>query len=221
VLARADAVPVLLPAGLDTRSIGEFVAGADGVLLPGGVDPHPRHFGEEPHPRTVIDEALDALEFTVVAAAIGRGLPILGICRGSQVLNVALGGSLVQHLPTDPIDHNPDGPLDRHVHGIEFVDGTRLRALAGVPRLDVNSWHHQAISRVATGLRVAAVATDGVVEAVEAVDGRSWMVGVQYHPEELIADHPAHQALFHSFLAACRQAGPRAAGKAPGPGRQP
>jgi putative glutamine amidotransferase len=198
------AIPVLIPPGLDETAVNDLVADVDGLLLPGGVDPHPRHFNEAVHPMTVIDEDLDALELSVIAAAMQAGLPTLGICRGSQILNVALGGTLIQHLGNEPIDHRPDGPLDRHIHQVQLSEGSRLRTLAGAATLHVNSWHHQAIGRVADTLRVAAVADDGVVEAIESADPDTWVVGVQYHPEELLA-HPAHSALFSSFADSCRQ----------------
>jgi putative glutamine amidotransferase len=197
------AIPVLMPPGLDAPAVEKLVGEADGVLLPGGVDPHPRYFGEDIHPMTLIDEELDELEFATVEAARRVGLPILGICRGSQVLNVAFGGSLIQHLETAPIDHKPDGPLDRHIHRAQLREGTRLHALSETAELAVNSWHHQAIGRLGDGLQVAAVAEDGVIEAIESADGSEWILGVQYHPEELMSV-VSHRAVLAEFVAAAR-----------------
>jgi putative glutamine amidotransferase len=197
------AIPVLMPPRLDRRAIEAFVRSVDGLLLPGGVDPHPRHFDEEVHPMTVVDEPLDTLEFATIDCARRAHMPILGICRGSQVLNVALGGSLIQHLETAPIDHKPNGPLSQHIHHIELTAGTRLHATCAVDQLKVNSWHHQAIGRLGRGLRVAARAEDGVIEAIESANPEEWVIGVQYHPEELTAI-AAHRALLAEFVAAAR-----------------
>lgn len=202
-LLAEGAIPVLMPPGLDSAAVNDFVQGVDGLLLPGGVDPHPRYFDEDVHPMTLIDEELDALEFATIEAVRRERLPMLGICRGSQVMNVAFGGSLIQHLETSPIDHKPDGPLNRHIHLAKLVEGTRLRALSGVDELRVNSWHHQAVGRVGDGLKVAAVAEDGVIEAVESIDPDTWIVGVQYHPEEM-SDGKAHRSLLTDFVAAAQ-----------------
>lgn len=202
-LIAAGATPVLVPPGLDADSIAEVVGTVDALLLPGGVDPHPRHFDEDVHPMTLIDEELDELEFVAVQAARAAGLPILGICRGSQMLNVAFGGSLIQHLDTSPIDHKPDGPLDRHIHRAQLTEGTRLHALSETTELLVNSWHHQAVGRLGAGLKVAAIAEDGVVEAIESTDATEWIVGVQYHPEELRGVN-SHQALMADFVHTAR-----------------
>lgn len=199
----AGATPVLLPPGLDRDAVAEVLADIDGLLLPGGIDPHPRHFGEEIHPLTLIDEDLDALEFLVIEQSLALGLPVLGICRGSQILNVCLGGSLVQHLEETSVDHRPDGPLNAPIHEIQIIAGTRLHAIVGDQRLAVNSWHHQAVARTAPGLRVAAVADDGVIEAVESSDPDRWILGVQYHPEELTSV-VAHRSVLTAFVAACR-----------------
>jgi putative glutamine amidotransferase len=206
-LITVGADPVLLPPGLARGGVERLVADMDGLLLPGGVDPHPRHFHEAVHHAAVIDEELDAIEFAVIDSALRRRIPILGICRGSQILNMALGGSLIQHLHEDPIDHRPDGPLDRHVHRIDLVEGSRLRQLAGVAEMAVNSWHHQAVARLGAGLHATAFASDGVVEAVESTDPDRWIVGVQYHPEELL-DRPAHRRLFDAFFDASTQPRP-------------
>ncbi|WP_432034755.1 gamma-glutamyl-gamma-aminobutyrate hydrolase family protein [Streptomyces cucumeris] len=206
-LTTSGSEPVVIGSGAATTALAQLLERADGLLLPGGVgapDPHPRHFGEEPHPATVINEELDALEFAAVAMAVGLGMPVLGICRGCQVLNVALGGSLVQHLPHSEVNHLQDQPLHTATHRLSLVEGSRLATLHGAHRLKVNSLHHQAVARPAPGLTVAAVAEDGCVEAIEATSSNRWIVGVQYHPEELV-DQPPHRLLFDAFVSACAQ----------------
>jgi putative glutamine amidotransferase len=207
-LVAAGAIPVAIPPGLDGEAVAAVLDRVDGVLLPGGVDPHPRAFDEDVHSEALIDEALDRLELDVIAAAMRRRLPILGVCRGSQILNVALGGSLIQHLPAALLDHRPNGPLHEEVHEISIEPGSRLGRLAGQSSLRVNSFHHQAIARTAESLTVVARAPDGVIEAVESADPDRWLVGVQYHPEELTGP-PAHRALFADFVTACTQSRPR------------
>ncbi|MFF9774964.1 gamma-glutamyl-gamma-aminobutyrate hydrolase family protein [Streptomyces sp. NPDC013978] len=202
-LASSGAIPIALMPGTDGAAIRQVVERVDGLFLPSGVDPHPRHFGEEVHPRTVIDEDLDALEMNAIASATDLGMPILGVCRGCQILNVALGGSLVQHLePGGPVDHLPDLPLKSEVHDVRIAADSRLARLSEARLLRVNSLHHQAVARPAPALRVVATAQDGIVEAVEARDPDRWIVGVQYHPEELM-DQQAHRNLFDDFVSSC------------------
>ena len=161
-----------------------------GLLLPGGLDIHSRHWQEELHPAAEPDEARDALELALVREAVRLGLPVLGICRGAQVLNVALGGSLIQDIPAqcqvDPGLHNLGGSDEAvEAHQVVIAAGSRLARLMGAELATVNSRHHQAVLRVAPGLR--AVAWQGeLVEAVEADDPERWVVGVQWHPENLV-----------------------------------
>lgn len=202
-LASSGAIPIAIMPGIDDAAIRYVMERVDGLFLPGGVDPHPRHFGEEVHPKTVIDEDLDALEMNTIASAADLDMPILGVCRGSQILNVALGGSLVQHLePGGPVNHLQDLPLKSEVHELRMEDDSRLARLSDALLLHVNSLHHQAIARPAQALRVVATSEDGTIEAVEAADPDQWIVGVQYHPEELIDQH-AHRNLFDDFVSSC------------------
>ncbi|WP_200302448.1 gamma-glutamyl-gamma-aminobutyrate hydrolase family protein [Streptomyces adelaidensis] len=202
-LASSGAIPIAILPGVDDAAIRHVMERVDGLFLPGGVDPHPRHFGEEVHPKTVIDEDLDALEMNAIAIADGWEMPILGVCRGCQILNVALGGSLVQHLePGGPVDHLQDLPLKSAVHELRMEGDSRLARLSETRLLRVNSLHHQAIGGPARALRVVGTAEDGVAEAVEARDPERWIVGVQYHPEELI-DQRAHRNLFDDFVSSC------------------
>ncbi|WP_405723180.1 gamma-glutamyl-gamma-aminobutyrate hydrolase family protein [Streptomyces sp. NBC_01537] len=202
-LTSSGAIPVAIMPGTDDAATRYVMERVDGLLLPGGVDPHPRYFGEDVHPETVIDEDLDALEMSAIAGAADLGMPVLGVCRGCQILNVALGGSLVQHLePGGPVNHRQDLPLDSEVHELRIDGDSRLARLSDARLLRVNSLHHQVIATPAEELRVVGTSEDDLVEAVEAADPDRWIVGVQYHPEELI-EQRAHRALFDDFVASC------------------
>ena len=181
-----------------------FFEALDGLVLPGGPDPHPSRWGEPVHPSTNIDEARDALEYAVLAGCLQRGIPVLGVCRGLQLANVALGGSLVQDLPLGPVDHR--GPGDRTVlaHELRLLEGSRMAAISGRPDLRVNSAHHQAIGRLGDGLVASGWAEDGCIEAIEWATDDRWLVAVQYHPEDLHPAEPAHLRLFTTFLEQAR-----------------
>lgn len=204
-LTNAGAVPVVLVPSLDAAAVQQVMENVDGLFLPGGVDapdPHPRHFGEDVRPETVVDDNLDALEIAAIDYATTSGMPVLGVCRGCQILNVALGGSLIQHLEPGRVNHLQDLRSHPEAHELRLEPGSRLAELSGTQRLRVNSLHHQAIADTAPALRVVGMAEDGVVEAVEATDPDRWIVGVQYHPEEL-TDRPAHHRLFDDFVTHC------------------
>lgn len=204
-LVAAGLVPLgLLPAaGAD--AVAQLLAGADGVLLPGGVDVNPSRYGQRVLPTSRIDDDTDELELDVIAEARRRRMPVLAICRGAQVLNVALGGSLIQHLTGEIIDHQPKVPLERLVHDIRIAPGSVLHGVMGQSNVAVNSCHHQAIGDVGAGLRAVAWAEDGVIEAVESDDPGWWAVGVQYHPE-LLGAGSVHAELFSAFAKACHEA---------------
>jgi putative glutamine amidotransferase len=195
-----------LVSALDSRPLDDaFFEGLGGLVLPGGPDPHPSRWGEPVHPATVIDEARDALEYAVLSGCLERGVPVLGVCRGLQVVNVALGGTLVQDLPHRPLDHR--GSPDRTVlaHELRVLEGSRLHATAGSTHLRVNSAHHQAIGRLGDGLVATGWAEDGCVEAIEWAGDDRWLVAVQYHPEDLHATDPAQLRLFTTFLERARE----------------
>jgi putative glutamine amidotransferase len=180
----------------------------DGVVLGGGVDVDPARYGQAARPGAGVEVDLerDTTDLYVFDRAWREETPILGICRGLQVLNVALGGTLVQDLPTQrpsAVSHQ-QGPRDRarRDHLVRVAEGTLLASLAGAEELSVNSRHHQAIDRLAPGLQVSATAPDGAVEGVEAT-GERWCVAVQWHPENL-ADDPPSRRLFAEFARAVR-----------------
>ena len=185
----AGGIASLLPPQPVDDSIAERVLdGLDGLVITGGRDVDPATYGQAPHPTT--DEPArdrDAWEFALVRGALARGLPLLGICRGAQVLNVALGGTLHQHLP-DVVGHYQHqlGNAVFSTSAIQTVPGTRLAALIGAST-DAQCYHHQAIADLGTGLMASAWDRDGVVEAVE-IPGQTFVLAVQWHPEERLDD---------------------------------
>jgi putative glutamine amidotransferase len=191
-IAKSGGVPVLLPP--NGFGAEEVVGRLDGLILSGGADIDPARFGQEPHPRTVIVADRDAWEFAVLEAALARDLPVLAICRGIQVLNVAVGGTLHQHLPevlghTDHLQKpGTFGPMK-----VRLDKGCRLGQLLG-DRVTVPCHHHQGLDRLGEGLAAVGWADDEVVEAVELSD-RRFVVGVQWHPEQDESDLRLFEAL--------------------------
>ena len=197
-LMRAGLVPLLVPPLLDPEAACAALDGVRGLVLTGGEDVEPGRYGAAPHPKLgEIDRARDAVELALVAGAERRRLPVLAICRGIQILNVALGGTLYQDLASErpgPVDHADA----RSRHGLRIESGTLLHRTLEVGDASVNSRHHQAIRDVAPGLRVNAWAEDGVIEGAERKDRAApWTLAVQWHPEEDVED-----ALFRGFAAA-------------------
>ena len=200
---RAGGAPVLLAPGLDDALRKRM----DGLLLSGGGDVDPARYGEPRHPKTGdVSEARDELEIELVRRAVSSGLPVLAICRGVQVLNVALGGSLIQDIPSETgsrIIHSQPEPRDAATHRVGLIEETsRLGGITGATELVVNSFHHQAIKRPGHGLRAVARAEDGIIECVEPTEGDAFLLGVQWHPEEMIELDAASRSLFSAFVAA-------------------
>ena len=191
----AGAEPVNLPAG--TADLPE----GDGLLLPGGWDVDPARYGEAPDPKLGrIDKELDDTELRLFAQARDRGLPVLGICRGQQVINVAMGGSLIQHLEGHEVRAYGRSHL---AHTIEVDPRSELGRAAGEDEIRVNSFHHQAIDKLAPGLTQTARDDDGTIEGVETSDGL--IVAVQCHPEELTVDLLWAKRLFERFVDRARK----------------
>lgn len=197
--ARAGGAPLLFPPLDDAEAIASAVAAVDGVMLTGGGDMVSLAYGEEPHVASKLqDPTRDAMELAVTHGALERGLPILGVCRGAQVLNVALGGTLIQDIPSQVpsgIKHFSEGMETVLLHTITIEPGSLLAQLFGTGKTAINTWHHQAVKELGRGLRVSARSPDGVIEAIEADDGRP-ILGVQFHPEECAARYPLFQTLF-------------------------
>ncbi|MGA8207093.1 MAG: gamma-glutamyl-gamma-aminobutyrate hydrolase family protein [Candidatus Dormiibacterota bacterium] len=195
--------PVLLPTRSSLPADLSFVSG---LLLPGGPDVDPLRYGQDLDPTTEPDPESDQIEFALAEWALDTGVPLLAICRGIQVLNVVLGGTLHQDLPHHAPRGDPEQPQvrDQLAHTIRLEPSSRLREIVGADEIEVNSIHHQGIDRLASGLRASAWAPDGLIEGVE-VPGSRFVIGVQHHPEELAPHEPAARALFQAFAQAARE----------------
>src|SRR5581483_1644188 len=205
---QAGGVPVALPPQLSAASMRRLAENLRGLLLTGGGDMAPARFGEGPHATLYdVSPARDTLEISVLQGALDRGLPVLAVSRGLQVLNVALGGSLYQDVGTDPgtqMPHSQKEPRDQPTHKVRLTPGCRLAATLGTEELEVNSMHHQAIKRLGRGLTAVAWAPDQLVEGAEMDDPSRFVVGVQWHPEELVGHSEPARRLFAALVAAAR-----------------
>ncbi len=193
-LEHAGALPIILPPlsgadALGAEALGRMLDSVDGLVLTGGEDVDPARYHAAAHPLIgPTNAARDATEIALVLAARARRIPMLAICRGIQLLNVALGGTLIQHLPAErpsSIDHDPPLGREARVHDVVLDHGSRLAAALGETHVRVNSFHHQALDRVADGLRVVARAGDGIIEGAEWRGDDWWVLAVQWHPEDL------------------------------------
>ena len=208
-LLEAGAIPIVLPAIHDSVAIKRLVASCDGFLIPGGQDIDPGRYGKRRKPHTHRSAtARDLMEDALIRAAIAADKPVLGVCRGMQSLNVALGGTLHQDIHTehsrDSLPHVQGRPFDMPAHMVDVVEGTKLAECVGAPRLGVNTIHHQSIAELGEGLIVSAVSPDdGVVEGVE-MPGKRFVVGVQWHPEHMWRTRPHSKRLFSAFVEAAR-----------------
>jgi putative glutamine amidotransferase len=206
----AGAVPVLLTPHLSAEAVAALWQRLDGLVLTGGGDIDPARFASTRHP-TVDDvsPARDELELGLTRRAVGDDVPLFAICRGIQVLNVALGGTLIQDIPSErpgPIVHSQTEPRQQATHPVKVMgEGTRLGRILGVLEVDVNSMHHQAIDRPGEGLRAVAWAPDGIIEGVEMTGDDRFVLGVQWHPEELVGHDRAARNLFAAVVDAARR----------------
>jgi putative glutamine amidotransferase len=213
VVQAAEAVPVLVPA-LGERYLRDWLASFDGILFtgsPSNVEPH-RYRGPKSAPGTLHDPERDATTLPMINGAIEAGLPVFGICRGFQEINVALGGTLTQKLQDLPgnLDHREDAslPLEDQYgpsHEIELVEGGMLHKIAGSRKIKVNSLHSQGVERLAPSLVTEAKAEDGVIEAFRIDGARTFALAVQWHPEWKVMENPFSRALFAAFGQAGRE----------------
>ncbi len=207
-IQQAGGVPVALPPQLSAASLARLCRGLDGLLLTGGGDLDPALYGETPHPTVCeVAPARDALECSAVRIALDRRLPILAICRGVQLLNVALGGTLFQDVGTDPgteLAHSQREPRDQPTHKVRVQAGSRLAETLGTDELEVNSMHHQAVKGLGAGLAAVAWAPDRIIEGVEVTDASRFVLGVQWHPEELCGDSEPARRLFTALVGSAR-----------------
>ncbi|MGQ0802793.1 MAG: gamma-glutamyl-gamma-aminobutyrate hydrolase family protein [Actinomycetota bacterium] len=192
---------VLMPDELDEHEANDLLDRFDGLLLLGGGDLDPETYGQARAEETYgVIGRRDGFELPLVRAAVGRGLPTLAICRGHQALNVALGGTLEQHIPTGDVSHGlPGVEGGAAMHAVRLQEGSRLAQAMGTTRARVSSHHHQAVEKLGDGLEAVAWADDGVVEGIELANGDAWIVGAQWHPEDTATGDPAQQRLFDAF----------------------
>lgn len=202
---RAGGIPVLIPPA--EPYLHALLDRLDGLILAGGGDLDPELYAGAQHATVyMVDPERDQSELAMARRVAADGKPTLGICRGAQVINVALGGSLIEHLPDvvgDATIHRILPPEEPAKHGVHVDEHSRLAAILQSRHVEPTSWHHQAMRRVADGLTVVAWAPDGTVEAAELVT-HPWLIAVQWHPEMTAAHDATQQRLFDAFVAACR-----------------
>ncbi len=206
VLEACGALPIMLPLTTDPEELRDAFSLCDGILMTGGHDVDPKLYGEEA--KAVCGTACrprDEMERYLFDGCLREDKPVFGICRGIQLMNALLGGTLYQDLPSEhpsPVEHHMSPPYDLPIHNVEIVDGTRLSDIIGAGTYAVNSYHHQAVKTLAPQARAMAFSEDGLVEALE-VSGKKFAVGVQWHPEFAFERDPKCRALVQAFVDAC------------------
>lgn len=212
-LLHAGAVPVMLPLTADAATLRRLAAVCDGYLFTGGQDVQPGFYGQTAHAQCgETCPARDAMEAELLTLALQADKPVLGICRGIQFLNAALGGTLWQDLPAQhpsPVTHHQAPPYDLPAHTVKVLPDTPLHSLLGRDTLPANSCHHQAVRELAPALRAMAAAPDGIVEAVY-MPAKRFVWAVQWHPEFNYKAEPTSRAIFAAFVQAARQRAARA-----------
>ena len=199
----AGGTPLLIPSDEDDGLAAEYLPLLHGLLVPGGEDVTPALYGEDPLRQvTFMNEEKDRMELALIRGAVDRGMPVFGICRGIQLLNVCFGGTLYQDLPAQypgVLGHAQDMAIRGQLtHRVDLAEGSLMERLLGREPLSVNSYHHQAVRTPAPGFAVTATAADGVIEAVE--DSRRNLYAVQWHPEDLVVPHPRFRPLFSHLV---------------------
>jgi putative glutamine amidotransferase len=208
-VAAAGGAPVILPPYLEPSHLRRTLNGVDGLILSGGGDIYPSFFGEKDQGLLWrVDDERDRTEIALAKWALAEGIPVLAICRGVQVLNVASGGTLIQDIPTqveNPLSHSSVAgrPVPRIAHPVEVESNTRLATLIGAGTVGVNSAHHQAAKSIGSDLVATARAPDGVIEGLEAPDHR-FCIGVQWHPEAMVEETPVMLELFQGLVEAAQ-----------------
>ncbi|RFB18058.1 gamma-glutamyl-gamma-aminobutyrate hydrolase family protein [Bacillus sp. HNG] len=208
---QAGGIPVILPIGID-EDVSQLVTNLDGLLLTGGGDIDPFLFGEEPHPKLgAISPGRDDLEPAIIKEMIAADKPILAICRGIQILNIALGGDMYQDIysqhETQLLQHSQKAPRYHFAHFVKAKEGSLLASIAGTTEFKVNTDHHQSVRHVPYPLDVSGVASDGIIEAIEST-GHSFVLGVQWHPEGLaVRGDQISKRIFSRFVESCSEKG--------------
>lgn len=209
----AGGLPVLIPILSDLSELDHLLPFLNGILFSGGMDIQPYHYGEQPQPLLrAVDPQLDTFEMALVHWALQRDMPVLGICRGMQLINVALGGTLYQDLAAQhpgSLQHNrSDLPRRDLAHSMSIDRGSLMMDILQARQLAVNSFHHQAVKEPGEGVRISGWAEDGVVELLE-VARRRFVMGVQCHPEDMYRDVAAFTRLFQAFVHICSEPAPK------------
>jgi len=209
-LAAFGAAPIIIPLNLPKTALRAVFARLDGLCLPGGGDVDPARYGEAPHPALgPVNQARDSTELALASWALAADLPVLGICRGIQLLNVATGGSLYQDIPSQlshAVHHDSEPtelPWSQPAHRIRVAAGSQLANILGTQDLMTNSFHHQAIKRLGDGFKAVAWTDDSIIEGIESPSLR-FAVGVQWHPEAMFHSDPLARRIFAAFVAATR-----------------
>jgi putative glutamine amidotransferase len=207
-LRKVGLLPVVIPP-LTASEGPALLDSLAGLVVTGGEDVAPSRYGQAPHPTVEAHEPRDESEIALIVEARQRLIPTLAICRGIQVVNVALGGTLIQDIPSQTpsaLNHDPEHERGARVHAVRVDPSSRLARSLGTDCLTTNSFHHQALDSIAPGIRVSARAEDGIIEGAESEDPEWWMLAVQWHPEELLdAAEPWDRNLFAAFAAAVRR----------------
>jgi putative glutamine amidotransferase len=210
-VTEAGGEPVVLPPSVGLQAAEALLEGLDGLLLSGGTDLDPDYYGEGPIPELgVTIPERDALEMALLRLALQRGMPIFGICRGTQILNEALGGTLYQDVPSqlgvDVLDHWQETPKCQPTHEVEVLDDSYMAAIMDRQTVEVNSYHHQGIKGLADALTVTAHSSDGVIEAVESRDfSECRLIGVQWHAEGMRDTGLGHRNFFEAHICAAER----------------
>ena len=209
-LAGFGAAPIIIPLNLPEAALRAIFARLDGLCLPGGGDVDPARYGESPHSvLELVNQERDSTELTLASWALAADLPILGICRGSQLLNVATGGSLYQDIPAQlpyAVHHDFESAglsWSQPAHRVRVAAGSQLAEILGTQDLMTNSFHHQAIKQLGDGFKAVAWTDDGIIEGIESLS-RRFAVAVQWHPEAMFHSDPFARRIFAAFVAAAR-----------------
>lgn len=206
-IIKAGGMPVILPGAEGIKNVGAYLDSLKGILLAGGGDVDPSYFNEDPHPGLgEITPERDRFEIMLVKAALRRNLPVLGICRGIQVMNVACGGTIIQHIPAEikkPHKHSQSAPRWYSTHKVFVEKSSILGQIVKTGSMKVNSFHHQSVRDPAPGFRVSGKSSDEVIEAVENPN-YPFLVGVQWHPECMVEKDEKSRLLFAGFVNAAK-----------------
>jgi putative glutamine amidotransferase len=203
-LENAGLIPLIVPPLSSAGAAAGVLDSVAGLVLTGGEDVDPARYGEQRHEKVrAVNAERDATEAALIGEARARGMPVLAICRGIQILNVALGGTLIQDIRSQcdtKIAHDEEGPRDSRSHEVSIEAGSLIAEAVGAEHVTVNSFHHQSVNRVAEGMRVTARSPDGIVEGLESTDKKWWVMAVQWHPEEMTESaEPWDRGLFQAF----------------------